>query len=50
MVAPCTDWYLGFTKIANGDVRLILHYSHIIFYYQVITSTCILLPILNNNP
>ena len=21
MVAPCTDWYLGFTKIANGDVE-----------------------------
>ncbi|WP_109832465.1 arsenic resistance protein [Reichenbachiella versicolor] len=22
MVAPCTDWYLGFTKLAGGDVEL----------------------------
>ncbi|MEM6523262.1 MAG: bile acid:sodium symporter [Bacteroidota bacterium] len=21
LVAPCTDWYLGFTKLANGDVE-----------------------------
>lgn len=21
MVAPCTDWYLGFTKLANGDIE-----------------------------
>lgn len=22
LVAPCTDWYLGFTKLANGDVEV----------------------------
>ncbi len=22
MVAPCTDWFLGFTKLANGDVEI----------------------------
>jgi ACR3 family arsenite efflux pump ArsB len=22
MVAPCTDWFLGFTKLANGDVEV----------------------------
>ena len=22
LVAPCTDWFLGFTKLANGDVEI----------------------------
>ena len=22
LVAPCTDWFLGFTKLANGDVDI----------------------------
>ena len=54
LIAPCTDWYLGFTKLANGNVEvnsallpfnLLLQILLLPFYLSLFTSSNISIPI-----
>ena len=49
LVAPCTDWFLGFTKLADGDVDVNLALLPINLLSQILLIPLYLLLFTNNN-
>ena len=49
LVAPCTDWFLGFTKLADGDVDVNLALLPINLLSQILLLPVYLLIFTNNN-